>query len=348
MSYTKLFGSILDSTIWQAPDHVRLVWITMLAMKDRDGFVEASIPGLAYRARKSLAETEDALAVLMAPDLYSRTKDHEGRRIETIAAGGWRILNHDIYRDREDQDERREKTAIRVARHRERKRLAEQSGHASVTLGNAGNAPSRDLTPSDADTYTDPDRRAPVEISSSPARAIPPVPAPAEECPPAPGLGPSKLSDPEPAPTPPLALSKRQKLNHDVWSEARLAHELARSQGLDPGSRAWTVMPSGQGGSELAARTAELLEHGDEAYARATYRHVIDLRIAEAKNGADRSLKYVIPSRLFARDSFWKAVELSIDQVTQVTSRPARGADPPGQIRIVRDELPPPGLEDLP
>ena len=48
--YTKLFGSILDSTVWATPATVRVVWITMLAMADEHGVVSASVGGLARRA----------------------------------------------------------------------------------------------------------------------------------------------------------------------------------------------------------------------------------------------------------------------------------------------------------
>ena len=93
MAYVKLFSEILDSTVWRLPSHGRLVWITMLAMSDRDGEVKASVPGLADRARVERAHCEQALAMLMAPDPDSRTPDHEGRRIEKID-GGWRLINH--------------------------------------------------------------------------------------------------------------------------------------------------------------------------------------------------------------------------------------------------------------
>jgi len=135
--YTKLFGSLIHSTIWREPDHVRIVWMTMLAMADRDGIVEASVPGLADAARKSIPETEAALARLMEPDPYSRTPDHEGRRIEAIP-GGWRLLNHAIYREKASAEEAREKAAARQARKRERDMSR------SVT---PSHAPSREVTP---------------------------------------------------------------------------------------------------------------------------------------------------------------------------------------------------------
>lgn len=70
----------------------------MLALADKDGIVHASIPGLGDMARVSTDHAEAALSLLEGPDKYSRTKDHDGRRIEVID-GGWRILNHTKYRE---------------------------------------------------------------------------------------------------------------------------------------------------------------------------------------------------------------------------------------------------------
>ena len=94
--YTKLFGSILDSTVWDLPHATVRVWVTLLAMADRHGEVHAAVPGLAHRARVSLEETETALAAFLAPDKYSRTPDQDGRRIESIDRG-WRLINHEKY-----------------------------------------------------------------------------------------------------------------------------------------------------------------------------------------------------------------------------------------------------------
>ena len=139
--YTKLFGSILHSTVWHTPGHVRLVWITMLAMSDRDGIVEASVPGLAIAARVERSQCEQALAMFLAPDPDSRTKAFEGRRIEEVD-GGWRLLNHAVYRERASADEQREKSAIRMRRKRER--------DAAVTPRvTQSDAPSRAVTPGD-------------------------------------------------------------------------------------------------------------------------------------------------------------------------------------------------------
>jgi hypothetical protein len=75
----------------------------MLAMADRKGRVWASIPGLANRSRVSVESAQKAINKFLGPDPFSRTPDHEGRRIEVID-GGWRLLNYQKYRDVRDEE----------------------------------------------------------------------------------------------------------------------------------------------------------------------------------------------------------------------------------------------------
>jgi hypothetical protein len=117
--YTKLFASILDSSVWFTPTHVRIVWVTMLAMADQDGIVEASLPGLAARAGVDRTQCEQALALFLAPDPDSRSAEHDGRRIER-ADGGWRLLNHGKYSDKLSRADKLEKAAERQRRWRQR------------------------------------------------------------------------------------------------------------------------------------------------------------------------------------------------------------------------------------
>lgn len=113
-TYTKLFNSILTSTVWDEDAATRLVWITMLAMADQHGEVYGSVPGLAHMARVDRPDCERALERLSSPDPDSRSSDHAGRRIEKID-GGWGVLNHAKYRSIASKEERQ-------ARDRERKR----------------------------------------------------------------------------------------------------------------------------------------------------------------------------------------------------------------------------------
>lgn len=128
MGFTKLFDALIYSTVWREDMHVKVTWITMLALADRHGTVMASIPGLADAAKVSLSQCEDALERLASPDPYSRTKDHEGRRIEGID-GGWMLLNYAKYREMRDSDDRRRQVREAVQRHREKEKNTVMQGN---------------------------------------------------------------------------------------------------------------------------------------------------------------------------------------------------------------------------
>lgn len=97
--WSKLFSSLVTSSLW-CEDHPTIrVWIAMLATCDNEGRVEGSVPGFASLCRVSIPELESALAKFRAPDPHSRSKNDEGRRIRDID-GGWFIINYPEYRDR--------------------------------------------------------------------------------------------------------------------------------------------------------------------------------------------------------------------------------------------------------
>lgn len=116
-AFTKLFASITDSSIWSEDDATRIVWITMLAMADRHGYVGASVLGLAARSRKTVAEVEAALDKFRSPDPYSRTRDYDGRRI-TDVDGGWVLLNYEKHRDVVDAEAEKARKRRWAAKHR--------------------------------------------------------------------------------------------------------------------------------------------------------------------------------------------------------------------------------------
>jgi hypothetical protein len=68
----------------------------MLALKDKRGFVAASVPGLARMAVVGLDECRMALKELESPDPDSKSSDNEGRRIKSVE-GGWMILGHERF-----------------------------------------------------------------------------------------------------------------------------------------------------------------------------------------------------------------------------------------------------------
>jgi uncharacterized phage protein (TIGR02220 family) len=143
MTFTKLFSSITESTVWYECASTRLAWITMLAMADRNGRVWSSVPGLAGRARIPVEDARIALESFLAPDPDSRTPEFDGRRIEPID-GGWRLLNYFKYRDTRDARDVTEDARVRQQAKRARDRVSRDvtQCHAmshSVTRGN-GNA----------------------------------------------------------------------------------------------------------------------------------------------------------------------------------------------------------------
>jgi len=130
--YTKLFSSLTESTVWVGtPAETKVVWITLLAKADRYGRVWGSIPGLARLADVSIPDCQAALESFMQPDPYSRTKDHEGRRIEEIE-GGWKLLNYEEKRELEDEEHKRAKNRERQRRWREK----QKSGNAENNANN--------------------------------------------------------------------------------------------------------------------------------------------------------------------------------------------------------------------
>ena len=115
--FTKLHSSILTSTVWREDAPTKVVWITMLALTDRDGFVASSLPSLAHLAGVTVEQAQIAIDRFLAPDPHSRSKECEGRRIKS-GDGGWFVINYEKYRMRMSPEEIREKNKLRQRRHR--------------------------------------------------------------------------------------------------------------------------------------------------------------------------------------------------------------------------------------
>lgn len=97
-NWTKLYQRILQSSVWKLPSDYRIVWITLLALKDKDGFVYGTDGWLADQARVDMDTCKKALKMFLNPDPASRTAANHGRKIKAVK-GGWVILNHFLYRD---------------------------------------------------------------------------------------------------------------------------------------------------------------------------------------------------------------------------------------------------------
>lgn len=93
-----LWGKILRSSLWiNESKETRILWVAMLALRDADGVVQASVVGLADAAKLTPDECRVSLKRLLAPDPDDSSGVEEGRRLLEVK-GGWRIVNHELYR----------------------------------------------------------------------------------------------------------------------------------------------------------------------------------------------------------------------------------------------------------
>ena len=126
INYTVLKSSIIDSSIWNEDAETCKVWITMLAKRNKDGEIFASIGGLAHASRISVEKTREALEKFKAPESDSSCSDFEGRRIEEIV-GGWRLLNHDRIKEEAKEAGNAEYMREYMRKKREADKAAEES-----------------------------------------------------------------------------------------------------------------------------------------------------------------------------------------------------------------------------
>jgi hypothetical protein len=124
--FSKLFSSIITSSVWCLPDSVRVVWISLVAMADRNGMVEASIGGLARAANVSREVCEGALSILESPDADDRSGVDEGRRIRKVQ-GGWLLTNYAAYREKGRGQDRTEYLRLKKRESRERQQTVNKS-----------------------------------------------------------------------------------------------------------------------------------------------------------------------------------------------------------------------------
>jgi hypothetical protein len=115
--YGKIFSSMYDGSLygnWKAI----VTFQQMIVLCNEDGVVDMTPQALAARTSIPLDIIREGLELLEAPDQYSRTRDHGGRRIERIDAErpwGWRIVNYRKYRTLMTAEQKREADRVRLA-----------------------------------------------------------------------------------------------------------------------------------------------------------------------------------------------------------------------------------------
>jgi len=167
--YSKLASSIVHSSLWSEPEHVRILFVTLLALSDHEGFVWGSRVGLERIANIHYPVTDpDPWEVLLGPDPNSsdllRNPKNEGRRIEEVS-GGFRVLNYSYYRALRDEEVRRQQNREAQQRHRaklkgqtpksEEETSADVSNHKADKLHKPGSAHAESDTDTDTDTESE-------------------------------------------------------------------------------------------------------------------------------------------------------------------------------------------------
>jgi len=171
--YSKLFSSILTSSVWDTDIETRVVWITLLALKDQDGFARvATVEGLARLARVSVEGARKAVEILTSPDPESSDPEHDGRRIER-APGGWVVLNAKKYDDLGSEQHRRETVRVNVANYRARKREMAKCNQSVITCNQVKSHTDTDID-TDIDIEEEGGTRAPAHEAVSETPAPPP------------------------------------------------------------------------------------------------------------------------------------------------------------------------------
>lgn len=123
-SYAPLFGEVVDSSLWKEPEHVRVVFMTLLAMKDWDHVVRMPLHKIGNKANVGDGKFLDAMKILSEPDRFTTIpQPHEGRRIKEVE-GGWLVLNGDHYQELMRKLNRRANAAKRKREQRDRERAA--------------------------------------------------------------------------------------------------------------------------------------------------------------------------------------------------------------------------------
>lgn len=123
MSWAPLFSKIVDSSIWQEPDDVVKIFLTMLAKKESDHVVRGNAYMIGKWAKKEEQEVIDALKVLSSPDTKRIEKQpYDGRRIERVD-DGWLILNGQHYEDEMRKISRRVYKTKKAREYRDKGRL---------------------------------------------------------------------------------------------------------------------------------------------------------------------------------------------------------------------------------
>jgi hypothetical protein len=128
--YTPVFRSVFDGTLhgkWPQTG----VWLALLAMVDRHGQIDRSPQAIASDIGIDVPTLLSCIAEFCEPDVMSRTRDHDGRRLELIdpeRPWGWKVLNHGKYREKARLESKNARE-VEAGKNKERMDYRKTAGH---------------------------------------------------------------------------------------------------------------------------------------------------------------------------------------------------------------------------
>lgn len=129
--YVRIYEQIFGSSIMEENLGIRYVWFCLLALADKEGFIDMTIPAIARRINTEESLVKDSIKLFCSPDPKSRNASEEGRRLVPMRESfGWQVVNYLHYRDLKDQTARTEymREYMRARRASESEKQNEDSG----------------------------------------------------------------------------------------------------------------------------------------------------------------------------------------------------------------------------
>lgn len=121
-TWTPLWSGVVGSSLWDEPDFVLKIFLTMMALKDADHVYRGSAYQLGKESRKTEPEVLEALKILASPDTKRiEPQPFEGRRIQAVE-DGWLILNGEKYRAQVQKEMKRLRDRRSQQAYRERQK----------------------------------------------------------------------------------------------------------------------------------------------------------------------------------------------------------------------------------
>jgi hypothetical protein len=133
-TWAPLCNGLVDSSIWEEPDHVFRVFMAMMSLKDADHVVRYDGYKLAKRIhmREEMDKVLDALKILSSPDNKRPGQEFDGRRIEAVE-DGWLLLNGEKYRELAKNEMRKVRQRKAAKAYRDRKKQKQKGPIAGET-----------------------------------------------------------------------------------------------------------------------------------------------------------------------------------------------------------------------